>query len=241
MPISIRAIPALSDNYIWLLQDQKTGLVAVIDPGEAAPVEAALNAANLKLSLILLTHHHADHTGGALALAHHYNAHIAGPAGEQHRLPPLDTTLHDGQSITLGQSMAQVIAVPGHTAGHIAYYFDAPRALFCGDTLFSLGCGRLFEGTPAQMFASLHRFDTLPDDTLVCCAHEYTQSNAAFASQIDPTNTALQARAQEVAALRAAGKPTLPSTLGLERATNPFLRAPDVETFAKIRAQKDQF
>lgn len=241
MPLTLHAIPILSDNYVWLLQDQKTGLVAVVDPGEAAPVEAALTAANLELNLILLTHHHADHTGGAQALKQRYKASIAGPAAEAHRLPPLDTALHDGDHISLGQSHARIIAVPGHTAGHIAYYFDAPHALFCGDTLFSLGCGRLFEGTPAQMFASLHRFETLPDDTLVCCAHEYTQSNATFALHVDPTNAALQARAQDVAALRAAGKPTLPSTLGLERATNPFLRAPDVESFAKLRALKDQF
>lgn len=241
MPLTIRAIPILSDNYVWLLQDQATGQVGVIDPGDAPPVEAALDKAGLPLNLILLTHHHADHCGGAQALRQRYNAHIAGPAAEQHRMPHLDTALHDGDSVTLGQSHARVIAVPGHTAGHIAYYFENPPALFCGDTLFSLGCGRLFEGTPAQMFASLHRFDSLPDATQVYCAHEYTQSNAAFARSIDPTNTALKARAQEVDLLRANNQPTVPSSLGQERATNPFLRAPNLEAFTKIRLQKDTF
>lgn len=241
MTLLTRAIPVLSDNYTWLLRDTATGTTAVVDPGEAAPVEAALNAEGGRLDLILLTHHHTDHVGGTDALRARYHARVAGPASEQHRMPALDIPLHDDDSIAVGDSRGQVIAVPGHTKGHIALYFPDPPTLFCGDTLFSLGCGRLFEGTPEQMFHSLHRFDSLPDNTLVCCGHEYTQSNAAFARHVDPDNPALAQRAEEVGRLRAAGKPTIPSTLGLERATNPFLRAPDTATFARLRREKDSF
>jgi hydroxyacylglutathione hydrolase len=212
-----------------------------VDPGESGPIEAVLDAEGGRLDFILLTHHHADHVGGTEALRARYHARVAGPASEQHRMPALDIPLHDDDSIAIGNSQGQVIAVPGHTMGHIALYFPDPPTLFCGDTLFSLGCGRLFEGTPEQMFHSLHRFDALPDNTLVCCGHEYTQSNAAFALHADPANTALAARAEEVTRLRAAGKPTIPSTLGQERATNPFLRSADATTLGRLRREKDSF
>lgn len=241
MPLSLRAIPILSDNYAWLLQDQATGQTAIVDPGEAAPIQETLKKLGLGLDLILLTHHHSDHIEGAQTLQDTYKARIIGPKADAHRLPPLDQAVADGDTVALGDSTAQILAVPGHTSGHIAYYFTAPPALFCGDTLFSLGCGRLFEGTPEQMFTSLHRFDTLPDETLVCCGHEYTLGNAAFALHADPHNAALQARVKDVKALRAAHLPTLPSTLGLERQTNPFLRAKTSAEFAKLRREKDTF
>ena len=241
MPLQTRAIPVLSDNYSWLLRDTETGCTAIVDPGEAAPIQDVVDANGGQLDLILLTHHHADHVGGTEALRTHYRARVAGPASEQARMPALDIALHDKDSIAVGQSLARVIAVPGHTRGHISYYFADPPTLFCGDTLFSLGCGRLFEGTAEQLFESLKRFADLPDETLVCCGHEYTEGNTAFALHANPDNAALKARVADVKRLRAAGRPTVPSTLGEERATNPFLRAPDVATLARLRSEKDTF
>lgn len=241
MPLTIHAIPVLSDNYAWLLQDEATGTTAVVDPGEAPAIERAVEQAGGRLDFILLTHHHHDHIGGTDALRTHYNAKVAGPATEQHRMPHLDLPLNDNDRIVLGHSAGRVLAMPGHTLGHIAYYFDQPPALFCGDTLFSLGCGRLFEGTAEQMFASLGRLHDLPEQTLICCGHEYTASNAMFARHVDPDNTALATRAQEVRTLRDKGLPTIPSTLGLERATNPFLRAETAQKLASLRKQKDSF
>lgn len=241
MPLHTRAIPVLSDNYAWLLRDEETGTIAVVDPGESAPIEAVVEKEGGRLDLILLTHHHADHVGGTTALRARYGAKVAGPAAEQHRMPDLDIPLKDNDTLMVGASVANVIAVPGHTSGHIAFYFSDPPTLFCGDTLFSLGCGRLFEGTAEQMFHSLHRFDTLPDTTLVCCGHEYTQSNAAFALHATPDNGALQKRAEDVRHLRAKGMPTVPSSLGLERATNPFLRAGTAKALAALRLAKDTF
>ncbi len=241
MPLTIRAIPVLSDNYAWLLRDEATGMTAIVDPGEAPPIEHALEQVGHRLDFILLTHHHQDHIGGTGALRARYHAKVAGPAAEQHHLPPLDIPLHDNDTIAIGQSVGRVIAVPGHTLGHIAYYFDQPPALFCGDTLFSLGCGRLFEGTAEQMFTSLAQLHDLPGRTLVCCGHEYTLANAIFAQHVDPANPDLAARAHDVRALRNKGLPTVPSTLALERATNPFLRAPDAQALASLRRQKDVF
>ncbi|WP_338331696.1 hydroxyacylglutathione hydrolase [Acetobacter sp. LMG 32666] len=241
MPLTIRAIAVLSDNYAWLLRDEATGMTAVVDPGEAAPIERALEQDGNRLDFILLTHHHNDHIGGANALRTRYNAKVAGPATEQHRMPALDLPLQDNDRLEIGQSAGRVLAMPGHTLGHIAYYFDQPPALFCGDTLFSLGCGRLFEGTAQQMFASLGRLRDLPGQTRVCCGHEYTLSNARFALHVDPDNPDLLARVQQVRALRDKGLPTVPSTLELERATNPFLRAPNAQILADLRAQKDVF
>lgn len=241
MPLTIRAIPVLSDNYAWLVRDDATGTTAIVDPGEAAPIERVLEHEGNRLDFILLTHHHHDHVGGTDALRARYHAKVAGPAPEQHRMPKLDIPLNDNDTLEIGQSTARVIAMPGHTLGHIAYYFDQPPALFCGDTLFSLGCGRLFEGTAQQMFASLGRLATLPEQTRICCGHEYTLSNALFAQHVDPHNPALNARAHEVRALRAKGLPTVPSTLGLERATNPFLRATNAQELAELRSRKDVF
>ncbi|GAN68050.1 hydroxyacylglutathione hydrolase [Acetobacter orleanensis] len=241
MSLQTRAIPVLSDNYSWLLQDTATGCTAIVDPGEAAPIQAVLDAAGGRLDLILLTHHHADHVGGTDALRARYKARVAGPAAEQARMPALDIALKDKETIAVGHSQGHVLAVPGHTLGHISYYFADPPTLFCGDTLFSLGCGRLFEGTAEQLFESLKRFASLPDETLVCCGHEYTQSNCAFALHAEPDNAALKARAAEVKRLRAEGRATVPSTLGQERATNPFLRAADVLTLARLRREKDTF
>ncbi|MBV1838315.1 hydroxyacylglutathione hydrolase [Acetobacter estunensis] len=239
MPITVHAIEALSDNYVWLIRDEATGKTAVVDPGEAAPVQSAIDEHGGRLDLILLTHHHADHTGGTISLRKRYSAQVIGNATDAARLPPLDHAVNPGDRIMLGESCAIVIDTPGHTLGHIAYYFDDPPSLFCGDTLFSLGCGRLFEGTAAQMFASFRAFDHLPDRTRVYCGHEYTAANARFALSVDPENIALGERAREVERLRAVGAPTLPSTLGSERDCNPFLRAPDVATLARLREAKD--
>ncbi|GBQ82297.1 hydroxyacylglutathione hydrolase [Acetobacter malorum DSM 14337] len=241
MSLQTRAIPVLSDNYSWLLRDTETGCTAIVDPGEAAPIQAVLDETGGRLDLILLTHHHADHVGGTDALRTRYNARVAGPASEAARMPALDIALHDNETIAVGQSQGRVIAVPGHTRGHISYYFAEPPTLFCGDTLFSLGCGRLFEGTAEQLFESLKRFADLPDETLVCCGHEYTEGNSAFALYAEPDNAALKTRVAEVKHLRAEGRATVPSTLGEERATNPFLRAPDAPTLARLRREKDTF
>ncbi|GCE90004.1 hydroxyacylglutathione hydrolase [Komagataeibacter diospyri] len=239
--LAIKAIPILSDNYAWFVHDGVTGAAGMVDPAQEAPLIAAIDAAGGRLDLIFLTHHHADHVAAADALRQRYGAKIVGPVAEAARLPRLDIAVRDGDVVELGQSRAQVIATPGHTAGEVSYYFPDGPALFCGDTLFSMGCGRLFEGTPADMFASLQRIKALPDDTLICCGHEYTQSNARFALHVDPDNTALKARAAQVADLRGRGAPTLPVPLLVERQTNPFLRADDVATLARLRKEKDSF
>lgn len=241
MPLSIHAIPVLTDNYAWLLRDEATGVTAIVDPGDATPVEHALQEHGNRLDFILLTHHHHDHIGGTDALRARYHAKVAGPAAEQHRMPHMDIPLNDNDRLEIGQSVGRVLAMPGHTLGHISYYFDQPPALFCGDTLFSLGCGRLFEGTAPQMFASLSRLHDLPAQTRICCGHEYTLSNGSFALHVDPENAALKDRVQEVRMLREQGLPSVPSTLEMERATNPFLRAADATTFAALRKHKDTF
>ncbi len=239
--LAVQAIPILSDNYAWLLRDAATGAVAIVDPAEAGPVAAAIDAAGGRLDLILLTHHHADHVAGTDTIRDRYGARVVGAAADAHRLPRLDRAVAEGDRVALGGSEALVLETPGHTRGHIAYVFADPAVLLCGDTLFSLGCGRLFEGTAAEMFSSLRKFDTLPDDTQVCCGHEYTESNARFARHADPDNAALAAYAEGVRARRAAGQATVPSRLADERACNPFLRAPDVATLANLRARKDRF
>ena len=255
MALDIRLVPLLSDNYGYLLHDAATGDTAVVDPAEAGPVLAALEAEGWRLGHILNTHHHLDHIGGNAELKAATGALIAAPRADLHRIPHVDVPLAEGDRYKVGGSEAQVFAVPGHTSGHIALWFEADQALFSGDTLFSLGCGKLFEGTPDEMWRSLGKLRALPDATRVYCGHEYTQSNARFALTIEPGNPALEARAAEVAALRAAGTPTIPTILGVEKATNPFLRAdvPAVqaalglggrsatEVFAAIRRGKDNF
>ncbi|BBK40182.1 hydroxyacylglutathione hydrolase [Allostella vacuolata] len=253
--LDIHRIPVLQDNYVWLVHDAATSATAVVDPAVAEPVEAALRQKGWRLTHILNTHHHGDHTGANLALKAAHGCTIVGPAADRARIPGIDVTVADGDRYRLGEAEAEVFDVPGHTRGHIAYWFADDQALFCGDTLFAMGCGRLFEGTPAQMWRSLGKLKGLPAATRVFCAHEYTQSNARFALTVDGGNRALVERAAEVDALRARGQPTVPSTIGLERATNPFLRADDpavaaavglsghnpVEVFAEVRRRKDSF
>ncbi|RJG09295.1 hydroxyacylglutathione hydrolase [Pseudomonas cavernicola] len=258
--IQIDALPAFNDNYLWLLQDTATQRCAVVDPGDAAPVLAWLTAhPGWQLSDILVTHHHFDHVGGVEQLKAATGARVLGPAREN--IPARDVALHEGDRADVLGRQFQVLEVPGHTLGHIAYYHADPQQpwLFCGDTLFAAGCGRLFEGTPEQMYHSLSRLAALPDHTQIYCTHEYTLSNLRFAQAVEPGNPAIVQRLAEVSAWRAAGRISLPSNLALERATNPFLRssvtsviektderdgtknrAPSA-VFASLRAWKDQF
>jgi len=239
--VTASLIPMLSDNYAWLLKESVSGKIAIVDPAAAPPAIAAIEAAGGKLDMILLTHHHADHVDGVAALVAKYHPMVVGNATDAHRLPKLDIAVHEGDAVDFGATKLRVIDTPGHTLGHISYYIADGGILLPGDTMFSMGCGRLFEGTAEDMFHSMAKYEDLPDDTLVCAGHEYTLSNAKFALAMDPDNEALQERAAEVTVLRAAGKPTLPVALGTERATNPFLRAPDAETFRKLRSAKDNF
>jgi hydroxyacylglutathione hydrolase len=238
--LEVERLPMLQDNYSWLLLDSATGTSAVVDPPEAAPVLARLEALGRGLDWVLATHHHADHIGGIPELKARTGCRVVGPAADAHRIPGLDVQVREGDVVRLGESVARVIETPGHTSGHISFWFEADRQLFCGDTLFALGCGRLFEGTPETMWASLQKLMALPDDARVCCGHEYTQSNARFALTVEPDNLALRRRAAEIDQLRARGEPTVPSTMGEERATNPFLRAGNARRFGEIRAAKDR-
>ena len=227
-------LPAFDDNYIWMLHDGRKALV--VDPGDAEPVLAALQREGLQLQGILVTHHHSDHTGGVDRLRNSTGASVFGPAGEQ--MPEPLQRLHGGDSVQLLGLQFQVLDVPGHTAGHIAYFANIPHetpVLFCGDTLFSGGCGRLFEGTPQQMLASLSQLSALPDATRVCCAHEYTLSNLKFAVEVEPDNPHLMAYLAQCQALRGQGLPTLPSTLDTERKINPFLRSEQPTIVASVR------
>jgi len=241
MPVTAEPVPILSDNYAWLLRDTASGAVAIVDPAEPKPVIAALEKAGGRLDLILLTHHHADHVAGTDEVRAHFGAKVIGAAADAHRLPRLDVTVGEGDSVPFGGSTARVIDTPGHTRGQINFFFPDGEILLSGDTLFSLGCGRLIEGTAGEMFASLGKLALLPPGTKVCCGHEYTESNARFALSVDGGNAALVARAAQARQQRAAGQPTVPSTMADELATNPFLRAPDVASFAKLRARKDTF
>jgi hydroxyacylglutathione hydrolase len=240
MTVTVQPVPILSDNYAWLLRDTTTGATAIVDPADAKGVFPAIEAAG-RLDLILLTHHHLDHTAGTDEVRARYNCPVVGAAADAHRMPRLDIAVAEGDEVGFGSTSAVVIATPGHTRGHIAYFFPKGAVLLCGDTLFSVGCGRLLEGTAEEMFASLKKLSALPDETLVACGHEYTESNVRFALTAEPDNMALYARALEVKQLRSAGQPTVPSLLAQERATNLFLRATSAARLAEIRTAKDNF
>lgn len=256
MTLTIDQFICLSDNFAVLLHDDESGATATIDAPDGEAIAQALKRRQWRLTHILLTHHHLDHVGGAALLKRQFpQAAIVGAKADEPRLPPLDVAVAEGDRVTVGGACARVIETPGHTSGHIAYAFEEDGAVFAGDTLFSLGCGRVFEGTMAQMHASLHKLASLPPGARLYCGHEYTKDNARFALAVDPDNPALRARAAEVDRLRAAGAHTLPSTIAAECATNPFLRAQDagirrrlglsqasdVEVFARLREMKNSF
>ncbi len=253
--LSVVTLPCLSDNYAYLLHDSATGATAAIDVPEANPILGELQHRGWQLSEIWLTHHHYDHIDGVADLVRMTGALVTGAAADAHRLPPLDRVLGPGEGFTFSGHQVEVLDVPGHTLGHIAYHVPAAKAAFTGDSLMVMGCGRLFEGTPDQMWASLSTLANLPGDTNICSGHEYTASNAAFAVTIEPDNAALAARRQDIETARTQGLPTVPAPLSLELETNPFLRAghasvksalgmqdaTDVAVFAEIRARKDTF
>jgi len=254
-PIEIHQFPCLKDNYGYLVHDREADVTAAIDTPDADAILAALDERGWALTHILNTHHHADHAGGNLELKRRTSCRIVGPRADAARIPGIDVEVGDGDAFELGVHRVEVLDTPGHTRGHIVYFFPSDEAAFVGDTLFSLGCGRLFEGTPAQMWSSLTKIMSWPERTRLYCAHEYTQSNGRFALTVEPGNRALVERVADVARLRSEGRPTVPSTLALEKATNPFLRATsrdlqeaigmlgasEVEVFAKTRALKDAF
>ncbi len=253
--LEIIQIPVLQDNYLYLIHDKQSGETAIVDPAVEDAVIAELEKHGWTLTHIINTHHHWDHTGANLSLKEKYGATIIGAAIDRERIPGIDIAVGEGDQFHLGDSVADIYFVPGHTSGHIAYHFKEDKALFCGDTLFSMGCGRLFEGTPNEMWQSLNKLMQLPQDTNIYCAHEYTAANGAFAKTLEPNNPALITRLQEVTKLRNNDAPTIPTTLKLECATNPFLRptslelqerldmigAPIPKIFAEIRARKDNF
>ena len=255
MPAETRLFLCRSDNYGVLLRDPDSGATAAIDAPEVAPIEAALKATGWKLTDILVTHHHADHTDGIQALKDKYKCRVVAPAAEASKIPAVDETVREGDKVKVGRLSANVIETPGHTLGHIAYWFPADRLAFVGDTLFSIGCGRVIEGTPEQMWRSLVKLRDLPDDTDFYCGHEYTAANIKFARTVEPDNKALAAREAEARQEIAAGRPTIPVTIGEEKLANPFLRAdvpevasgigmkgkPAAEVFAEIRARKNKF
>jgi hydroxyacylglutathione hydrolase len=259
MPADLVVVPCLSDNYAYLIHDAATDATAVVDVPEAAPILTALAERGWKLTHILLTHHHNDHIGGVEALVAATGARVVGASADAHRLPPLTEGVAEGDTVQFGTENFEVIEVPGHTVGHIAFHLPRSQMAFTGDSLMAWGCGRLFEGTPAQMWDSLQKLAALPDETLICSGHEYTTSNGRFALHLEPQNAALISRFEDVTAARAAGQPTVPVSLALERSTNPFLRAADpvladaaglpdggvaaeaVAVFTAVRALKDRF
>ena len=237
--LEIVRIPVLSDNYVWLVHAVQGGETLVVDRAVAAPVLAAAEARGWTITQIWNTHWHPDHVGGNAEIKAATGCVITGPAGEAERIPTLDRHVRGGDVVQLGDLRATVIDVPAHTAGHIAYHFATEHAAFVGDTLFAMGCGRLFEGTAAQMYDKMRKLEALGDDTAIYCAHEYTLSNARFAVTVEPENADLAARMADVIALRERGEATVPTTIALERATNPFMRATSVEELATRRAAKD--
>ena len=240
MALEIIRIPVLSDNYVWLVHEAVSGETMVVDPAVAAPVLAEADARGWHITQIWNTHWHPDHTGGNAEIKAATGCLITGPAAEAARIPTLDVQVAEGDTVMLGAAVAQVLDVPAHTAGHIAFHFADDQAAFVGDTLFAMGCGRLFEGTAEQMFANMRKLEALGDDTRVYCAHEYTLSNGRFALSVEPDNAALVERMAMVTAMRERGEATVPTSIALERATNPFMRASSVEILAERRLAKDQ-
>lgn len=256
MALVVERIKALRDNYSYLIYDPASGWAAVVDPAEAEPVEEVLRAQALSPQFVFNTHHHFDHIGGNADLIRDYGCQVVAPLADRHRIHPVDRGVGDGELIQFGASRVRVMTIPGHTLGHVAYWFEPEGFLFCGDTLFSVGCGRLFEGTPEMMWASLTKLMGLPPQTQIYCGHEYTEANCRFALTVEPANVALQQRYAEVVELRRRGVPTVPSTLAEELAVNPFLRAGTslelagavglpgrsaVEIFAELRRRKDTY
>ena len=254
--MEVYQFPCLQDNYSFLLHDPSTGATAVVDTPEVAPIEAALKEKGWKLTHILNTHHHWDHTGGNAELKTRHGCEVIGPSGERKgEIPGMDRAVCEGDEVAVGNVVARVLDTPGHTAGHVVYHFPTEKKVFVGDTMFAMGCGRLFEGTADQMWSSIQKITAMPPDTEVFCAHEYTLSNAKFAVSVEPDNEALQARLREVEVNRAKGVPTVPTTVAQELATNPFCRpdsvllrrtlglegADDVAVFAETRRRKDSF
>ena len=238
--LTVSAVPVLNDNYVWLIRDPATGETAAVDPSVAEPVLDAAAANDLRITQVLNTHWHPDHTGGNEAIKAATGCAIVAPA-EARRVSEVDRVIAEGDRVIVAGAEAVVWNIPAHTAGHIAYYFEAERIIFVGDTMFAMGCGRLFEGTADQMFANLQRIAALPDDVRIYCGHEYTLANARFAAHVEPGNAAVAERLARVEALREAGQITLPTTVAEERETNPFVRSTDVEEFARRRAAKDSF
>jgi hydroxyacylglutathione hydrolase len=239
--LDVLRLPVLSDNYIWLMHDSVSGETVVIDPAVADPVLDAASARGWRITQIWNTHWHPDHTGGNAAIKAATGCTITGPAAEKDRIPTLDRLVGEGDEVRIGDHLATVISVPAHTSGHIAYHLAGDHIIFVGDTLFAMGCGRLFEGTAEQMFSNMQRLKALPPETTVYCAHEYTQSNGRYALVAEPHNRAIVERMEAVNALRARAEPTVPTTIALERATNPFMRAASAAQLADRRAAKDAF
>ncbi|MBN8830087.1 MAG: hydroxyacylglutathione hydrolase [Sphingomonadales bacterium] len=238
--LDIVRVPVLNDNFVWLVHDAPSGETVVVDPSVAEPVLAAAAQRGWTISQIWNTHWHGDHIGGNAGIVAATGARVTAPAAELAKIPAVDCAVGEGDRVRIGDHEASVLSVPAHTAGHIAYHFAEDRAIFVGDTMFAMGCGRLFEGTPEQMYANMRRFEALPDETRVYCAHEYTLSNGKYALRAEPDNAAVKARMAEVEAARARGEATVPTTIGAERATNPFLRAGSVAELARRRAEKDK-
>jgi hydroxyacylglutathione hydrolase len=237
--MQIVAVPAFTDNYIWLVHDEPSGETAVVDPGDAAPALAEAKRRGWTITQVWNTHHHWDHSGGNLAMKEATGCTVSGPASEQ--IPGRDIALSEGSELRIGDHVGRVMEIPGHTLGHIALVFEADRMAFVGDTLFAMGCGRLFEGTAQQMYASLRRLVDLPPETALYCGHEYTLANARFAAHAEPANSAIADRLAQVQKLRDAGEITLPTSVALERETNPFVRANSWSEFARLRTEKDSF